>query len=151
MADARTPTNAPRLSGNRAGRYFFMLLLGLVIGVVATVMATRALHARKDHYPESLMYVMQAHTAALKRNVEQNRCGATDTLPHLTTLRHLANDLEPAFPGLREDAGFTQHASAMRASVDAALASPPLNCAGVQAAATKLAESCRACHNDYRQ
>lgn len=151
MADTPTPTGTPRLSGNRAGRYFFMLLLGLVIGVVATVMATRALHARKDHYPESVMYVMQAHTAALKRNVAGNRCAATDTLPHLTTLRHLANDLEPAFPGLRDEAEFARHASGLRAAVDAALGSPPLNCAGVQAVSAKLADSCRACHNDYRQ
>ena len=150
MADAQTPAHAPRLSGNRAGRYLFMLLLGLVIGVVATVMVTRALHARKDHYPESLMYVMQAHTAALKRNVADNRCAATDTIPHLTTLRHLANDFEPAFPGLRDEAAFAQHASAMRASVDAVLASPPLNCAGVQAALTRVGDGCKACHDDYR-
>lgn len=150
MADTQTPPHAPRLSGNRAGRYFFMLLLGLVIGVVATVMATRALHARKDHYPESVMYVMQAHTAALKRNVAENRCAATDTIPHLTTLRHLANDLEPAFPGLRDEAAFTQHASGMRAAVDAVLASPPLNCAGVQTALAKVGDGCKACHNDYR-
>lgn len=151
---AETPNQASpssRPSGNRAGRYLFMTLLGLVIGVVATVMVTRALHERKDHYPEAVMYVMQAHLAALKRNVSENRCAATDTLPHLNTLRHMANDLEPAFPGLREDAAFAKHASDMRATVDATLASPPLNCAGVQTAMGRLGESCKACHNDYRQ
>lgn len=151
MADAKTPPHAPRLSGNAAGRYFFMLLLGLVIGVVATVMAMRALDARKDHYPESVMYVMQAHMAALKGNVAGNRCAATDTIPHLNTLRHLANDLEPAFPGLRDEAMFAQHASGMRAVVDAQLASPPLNCTGVQAAVAKLGDACKACHTDFRK
>lgn len=151
MAETDTPGSASRLSGNRAGRYLFMAVLGLVIGVFATVMVSRALHERKDHYPEAVMYVMQAHMNALKGNVVENRCAATDTLPHLTTLRHLGNDLEPAFPGLRDDAPFRQHAGGLRAAVDATLASPPLNCAGVQVAMAKIAESCKACHADYQQ
>ncbi len=151
MVDAKPPSPATRLSGNRAGRYFFMLLLGLVIGVVATVMAMRAIEARRDHYPGAVMTVMQAHMVALKNNVAGNRCAATDTIPHLNTLRHLANDLEPAFPGLRDEGPFAQHASGMRAAVDAALASPPLNCAGVRAMAANLGDGCKACHNDYRQ
>lgn len=146
MNDAQPQTRPP----SRAGRYLFMLLLGLMVGIVATVMVTRALHARKDHYPEAVMYVMQEHLDNLRADVAANRCAATDTLPHLTTLRHLANDLEPAFPGLREDAAFTQHASGMRATVDSLLAAPPMNCAGVQAAMQRVGEGCKACHNDYR-
>lgn len=151
MAEPQTPssTSSP-LSGNRAARYLFMALLGLVTGIVATVMVTRALHERKDHYPEAVMYVMQAHMAALKRNVGENRCAATDTLPHLTTLRHVANDLEPAFGDLRNEPEFARHASAMRANIDATLASPPLNCQGVQAAMAKIGESCKACHTDFQ-
>lgn len=150
MAQTQEAANARRMSGNAAGRYFFMAMLGLVIGVVATVMIVRALHERKDHYPEAVMYVMQAHMAALKANVAENRCAATDTLPHLSTLRHLGNDLEPAFAGLRDEAEFRTHAGGMRAAVDAVLASPPLNCAGVQAAMGRIGESCKACHADYR-
>jgi hypothetical protein len=151
MVDTQNPDNRRPLSGNAAGRYFFMAVLGLVVGVVATVMITRAMHARKDHYPEAVMYVMQAHMAALKRNVADNRCAATDTIPHLTTLRHLANDLEPAFAGLREEEAFRRHAGGLRAAVDATLAAPPLNCTGVQAAMAKIGESCKACHADYAQ
>lgn len=151
MDDTKTPPGAsPRLSGNRAGRYLFMALLGLVTGIVGTVMVTRALHERKDHYPEAVMYVMQAHMAALKRNVGVNRCAATDTIPHLTTLRHVANDLEPAFAGLADEPEFARHASTMRATIDGALASPPLNCPGVQAAMAKIGEGCKACHTDYQ-
>lgn len=151
MADPQTPESRPvQLSGNRGSRYLFMALLGLVVGVVGTVMVTRALHERKDHYPEAVMYVMQAHMAALKRNVAENRCAATDTLPHLQTLRQMANDLEPAFPDLRTEAAFTQHASGLRGAVDATLASPPLNCPGVQAAMAKIGEGCKACHADYQ-
>lgn len=150
MADTQTASSTSRPSGNRAGRYFFMALLGLVTGIVATVMVTRALHERKDHYPEAVMYVMQAHMAALKRNVGENRCAPTDTLPHLTTLRHVANDLEPAFAGLSDEPEFARHASTMRANVDTVLASPPLNCQGVQVAMAKIGDGCKACHTDYQ-
>lgn len=149
MADTQTPSPAPRLSGNRAGRYFFMAMLGLVIGVVGTVMAMRAWQARQDPYPHALMNVMQAHASALRQNVAESRCGATDTIPHLTTLRHLANDFDAAFPGLRDEAEFGQHAAGFRAALDASLAAPPLNCAGVQAVASRIGESCKACHTDY--
>lgn len=151
MVDTPTPRPGTRPSGNAAGRYFFMAMLGLVVGIVATVMVSRALEARKNHYPEAVMQVMQAHVAALRDNVTANRCAATDTIPHLTTLRHLSNDLEPAFDGLRGDAAFVQHASGMRAAVDSTLSSPPLNCAGVQTAVARIGDACKACHDDYRR
>lgn len=141
--------NAPK-KPSAAGRYLFLFLLGLVIGVVATVMALRAIDARKDHFHESVMHVQQWHLNQLKTSVEQNRCGATDTLPHLQALRTLANDLEPAFPDLRDDERFVRHASGMRAALDGALAAPPMNCPGVTAAADKAGQACKACHQDFR-
>src|SRR3546814_1005786 len=75
-------------------RFRSLFLIGLAVGIVATVMAMRALDARKDHYPESVMHVMDAHAGALKANIEQSRCAATDTLPHLQALRTMANDIE---------------------------------------------------------
>ena len=139
---------APRSSA--AMRYLFLFLLGLVVGVVGSVMAMRALDARKDHYPESVMHVMDAHADALKANIDQNRCTATDTVPQLQSLRMLANDIEPAFGDLREDARFAKHASDLRAALDGALASPPLNCAGVGTALKSVGEACKACHQDFR-
>ena len=62
----------------------------------------------------------------------------------------LANDLEPAFGDLREDARFRKHASGLRATLDSTLAAPPLNCAGVSAAIGKVGEACKACHQDFR-
>lgn len=47
--------------------------------------------------------------------METNRCNATDVLPHLQALRMTANDLESAFPDLRDDERFRTAASAMRA------------------------------------
>lgn len=143
-----TPSPAPKSSA--FGRYFFLFLLGLVVGAVATVMAMRAIDARRDHYPDAVMTVMQAHTGQLKTSLEANRCGATDILPHLQSLRTMANDIEPAFGDLREDERFARHASQLRATLDGALASPPLNCAGVGATAGKIGEACKACHQDFR-
>ena len=141
-------TPAPKSSN--ASRYLFLFLIGLVIGVVATVMALRAINARKDHFHEAVMHVQQWHVKQLKANVEQNRCGATDTLPHLQALRTLANDVEPAFPDLRDDQRFVQHASHLRAALDGALATPPMNCPGVTAIAGKVNEACKGCHQDFR-
>ena len=144
------PTPSARPRSSNASRYLFLFLLGLVIGVVATVMAMRALDARKDHFHDSVMHVQQWHLSQLGSNVQQNRCGATDTLPHLQALRTMANDLEPAFPDLADDKRFADHASTMRASLDAALANPPLACAGVGTVAAKVGEACKACHQDFR-
>lgn len=144
------PNPAATARKSNASRYLFLFLLGLVIGVVATVMAVRAINARKDHFHEGVMHVQQWHLGQLKGNVEQNRCSATDTLPHLQALRVLSNDLEPAFPDLRDDDRFVQHASKMRATLDASLASPPLSCAGVGTVSGTIGEACKACHQDFR-
>src|SRR3546814_8061688 len=73
------------------------------------------------------MHLFDAHMAQLKASTEANRCGATDTLPHLQALRMVANDLEPAFGDLGEDTRFTRHASDLRAVLDSTLAAPPLD------------------------
>lgn len=145
-----TPSDAVTPKKSSASRYFFLFLIGLVIGVIATVMAMRAIQARKDPFPDSLMHVQQWHMGQLKATVEANRCAATDVLPHLEALRALGNDLEPAFPGLADDQRFKDHASQYRAAIDAARASPPLNCAGAGTTVKTLGESCKACHQDFR-
>ena len=142
-------TTVPK-SGNAAARYLFLFLIGLAIGIVGTVMALRAIDARRDHYPESVMHVQDAHFDALRANVQQSRCAATDTIPHLQALRTMANDIEPAFGDLRDDTRFVKHVSDLRADLDAALANPPLNCPGVDTVLRGLGEDCKACHKDFR-
>lgn len=140
----------PNRRPSNFGRYLFLLLFGLVLGAVATVMALRALEARKDHFPEALMHVQQWHLGQLKADMEQNRCNATDVLPHLQALRMTANDLDAAFPDLRDDQRFATASAAMRAAMDKAVASPPLTCEGVGAAMKSIGESCKGCHQDFR-
>ncbi|AXK71616.1 hypothetical protein DWG18_04460 [Lysobacter sp. TY2-98] len=150
MSDLNASSPAPPRRGNGT-RYLFMALLGLVVGVVASVMIMNALDARKDKYPEAVMHVMAAHMHALKDSVTQNRCAATDVIPNLQAIRTMSNDIEPAFKDMRDDEKFGKYASDLRAAVDASLATPPLNCPGVQAAAAKLGEACENCHKYVHQ
>ena len=138
------------MAASNGSRYLFLFVLGLAVGAVGTVMAMRAIQARSDHFPDSVMEVMAWHVGQLKTSTQQNRCAATDTLPHLQTLRAMANDIEPAFGDLRDDQRFSQHASDLRASLDAALANPPLNCAGVGTTLGRIGDNCKACHQDFR-
>ncbi|MBJ6982957.1 hypothetical protein [Luteimonas sp. MC1572] len=136
-----------------AVRYLFVFVLGLVLGVVAVVMLLRALEARKtwqDHYPKATMHLLSAHSAQLRDALQANRCAATDVLPHLQALRVLGNDLEPAFADLRDDTRFATHAGKFRGAIDSALASPPLNCAGLKTTTEAIGADCKACHRDFR-
>jgi hypothetical protein len=135
---------------SNATRYLFLFVIGLAVGIVGTVMAMRAIDARQDHFPDSVMQVQQWHMAQLKANTQENRCAATDTLPHLQALRTMANDIQPAFGELRDDARFGKHASDLRATLDNALSSPPLNCAGVGTTLASIGDDCKACHQDFR-
>ena len=146
-----TPEQA-RPASNAFKRYFFVLLIGLVLGAIATVMLTRTLDSRKtwkDRWPHATMHAMNAHMSQLEEKAKQNRCAATDILPDLQVLRALTNDLEPAFPGLADDERFGKHASDMRSIFDGALASPPLNCEGLNVTLTKAGDNCKACHRDF--
>ena len=142
-------TNPNRKPSN-AGRYLFMLILGLVLGVIATVMAMRALEQRKDPFPDALMHVQQWHMGQLKADMEQNRCAATDVLPHLQALRMTANDLDAAFPELADDQRFQAASAAMRAATDKAVSNPPLSCEGIGATMKSLGEGCKGCHQDFK-
>ena len=121
----------PVRSPSTSSRYLFVLVAGLLIGSVATVMGMRALQARQDHFPGSLMTVMAKQSQLLAESQKQNRCSINDTAPRLQTLRALANDLEQAFPSLRDDQRFQLHASRFRATLNDALAKPPADCAAL--------------------
>lgn len=143
----------PRKPPSAAGRYLFLFLLGLVIGIIAVVMLLRSLEGRKtwqDHYPTAAMQLMSAHTAQLRQKLDANRCSATDTLPHLQALRMVGNDLDPAFPDLRENARFAGYTGSYRATLDQALSSPPMNCAGLKSTLEAIGEDCKTCHGDFR-
>ncbi|MEI2430354.1 hypothetical protein RDV84_17180 [Lysobacter yananisis] len=149
MSDTQPTAAAPKRKGN-GSKYLFLFLIGLVGGVVATVMLMNAWNQRQDKFPGSVMQVQQWHLNQLKDRVTQNRCAATDTLPHISALRMMADDLDPAFPGLKDDQRFSQHSAKMRAALDNARTNPPVSCAGVTTVAEQIGEACKACHQDFR-
>ncbi len=140
----------PNRRPSAAARYLFLLVLGLALGAVATVMVLRALEQRKDHFPEALMQVQQWHMGQLKMDMEQNRCNPTDILPHLQALRMTSTDIDAAFADLREDTRFAAASSAMRATMDKVITNPPLTCEGLGAAMKQIGESCKGCHQDFK-
>lgn len=135
---------------SNASRYLFLFLLGLVVGVVATVFALRAIQARQDPFPHAVMQVMGKQMELMGNTVKANRCAATDTVPYLRTLRAVGNDLEVAFPSLADDARFSAHASDFRGKLDAALVTPPTDCAAAQTVSKAVSDGCKACHQDFK-
>lgn len=134
---------------SNASRYLFLFLFGLVVGVAASVCALRALKARQDPFPDSVMQVMEKQFALLDTDIKANRCMTTDILPRLWTLRLVGNDIETAYPDLAEDARFADHARRLRADVDAAIAAAPSDCGAARAARAKAVQACKACHQDF--
>ncbi|HYG06065.1 MAG TPA: hypothetical protein VD865_06590 [Stenotrophomonas sp.] len=133
-----------------AYRYLFMALIGLLVGIVATVMLLRALEARRDPFPHALMHVMAHQTKLLLQAQKQNRCTTADALPRLQSLRYLSNDLEAAFPSLRDDRRYAEHARNLRSALDQSLAEAPANCGALATVNTRIGEACKACHQDFR-
>lgn len=144
------PDAAPRKS-SAASRYFFMLLLGLVLGIIGTVMVIRSWQAKQDHFPDSVMTVQSWHMGQLKKNIEQNRCTANDTIPHLQTLRRMADDIEPAFGEEAKDERFAKHAANLRAALDTAQSNPPLSCESLKTTIGEVGGQCKACHDDFKK
>lgn len=140
---------APRRP-SAAARYLVVLVIGLVAGAICSVMLLRALQARQDPFPDALMQVMGRQSSELRKAAEANRCTASDALPRLQSLRAMANDVETAFPGLRDDTRFATAASGLRATLDTALAAPPQDCAQLTAVVERVGEDCKACHRDFR-
>lgn len=147
-SDQATPKKS-----SAAGRYFFLFLVGLIAGAIGVVMLMRTWEARKtwnDKWHDAVMDMNEAHFQRLKANIDESRCAATDTLPSLQTLRILANDLEPAFPGIADEPRFKQHASKYRSILNAAVSAPPQDCAGADRVKQDILAECKACHQDYR-
>ena len=130
-------------------RLFILFLVGLFVGAAGAVMAVNALN-RGPHYDKAVMTVLGQQMKAMDRSIKQNRCASADLSPRLQTLRFVANDLEPAFPDLQEDAQFGRYAGELRAAADVGLQAAPANCAAAGAVLARLDKSCDACHREYK-
>ncbi|MCL1531961.1 hypothetical protein [Xanthomonas nasturtii] len=141
--------HTPPPTQSRAARYAFVLVLGVLIGLVATVMVARVLQARRDPLPDSLMQVMAYQLRALRPDAAA-ACVPAQQQRRLHALRLLADEVEPAFPGIGEDRRFGEHAQALRAVLDQARRAPPTDCKALGQLHTRISEACEACHRDFR-
>lgn len=130
-------------------RSLILVLIGLFVGAACTLIAMSALR-QGTAYPNGVMAVMSAQMRALDTSIKQNRCASADLAPRLQTLRHLGNDLEPAFLPTQDDERFIQHATTLRAALDAALAATPSDCAAAGVAVDRIQNGCQACHRDFK-
>src|SRR5207342_2922801 len=130
-------------------RYLILLLIGLAVGIIGTGIVMNAL-SRETAYSKGVMAVMGAQMKALDKSVKANRCTANDLLPRFQTLRAVANDIEPAFTPTSDDEKFGHRASDLRAAADAALMTPLSTCPAALAAVQKLGDSCKNCHQDFK-
>lgn len=142
-------SETPRPASN-ASRYLFVLIAGLLVGIVATVMVVRAIQQRQDPFPDSLMQVMAKQSQLLGQSQKQARCTAEEVVPRLQTMRYLTNDLDHAFPGLRDDSRFQGHAGKLRSTLNEALSNPPADCNALAELTQNIGSDCKACHQDFR-
>ncbi len=124
-------------------------VIGLLVGALCTLILMNALR-QGTTYPNGVMAVMSAQMKGLNQSLKQNRCAATDLTPPLQALRHLGNDLEPAFLPTQDDERFIVHASELRAALDAALAAPPADCAAARVVVDRVNTGCQSCHREFK-
>ena len=130
-------------------RSLILLLVGLLVGALCTLIAVNALN-RGTAYPNAVMALMGQQMKAIDQSIKQSRCASSDLAPRLQTLRFVANDIEPAFADMKDDAQFGRYAADLRAASDAALTTPPKSCAAASAALSNLNKTCDSCHRDYK-
>lgn len=129
-------------------RAVVLFLVGLAVGAICTAIAVNALN-RGTAWPNAVMSEMGHQMKGLDASIKASRCASTDLTPRLQTLRFVANDIEPAFADIK-DPQFGRYAADLRAAADAALMTPPANCAAATAAMTNLGKACDSCHRDFK-
>lgn len=129
-------------------RALILMVLGLVIGVFATVFTMNALQQRRDPFPEAVMNVMAHHTGALSHSVKSQRCDAVQNREHLLRLQMTANDISAAFAGA--EPGFMDAAGKLRGALRDAVTAAPADCAALAAAIKPVGAACKSCHDQYR-
>jgi cytochrome c556 len=130
-------------------RSLVLLLVGLAVGAICALIAINALQ-RGTAYPNAVMAMMGQQMKAMDASVKQSRCASTDLTPRLQTLRFVANDIEPAFEDMKDEAQFGRYSSDLRAAADAALMAPPASCKAAAAVISNLGKACDSCHRDYK-
>ncbi len=143
------PTRPP----SAASRYAVVFVIGLITGLFALLVILRVVESRQTwdtHYPRALMHLYQAQLAQLHGDLAAGACTPARALPRLETLRALSNDLELAFPDLRDHRRFVAHGDQLRDAIDLAVVSPPDTCAALEMRLHDMQRTCNECHRDFR-
>ncbi|HET6804488.1 MAG TPA: cytochrome c [Frateuria sp.] len=128
-------------------RSALLILLGLVIGVLGTVFAMKAL-GNRNPMPHAVMTVMGHHMGALGQAVKTRQCDAAQINDHLLRLQSTASDIPVAFPGAEQD--FLDHSNRLRTELQAAVQAHPTDCAALARAVKPVGDACESCHQQYR-
>jgi cytochrome c556 len=128
-------------------RAALLIVLGLVIGILGTVFAMKALRQR-DPFPQAVMGVMAHHMGALSRSVKAQRCDATQSREHLLRLQSTASDIPAAFAGAEPH--FMDAAGKLRGALQNAVRANPTDCAALATAIKPIGDACQSCHEQYR-
>lgn len=148
-----SPDSVPTPPASAAARYAAVFVTGLVVGLFALLVLLRALESRRTwdaHYPSAVMHLYQAQLAQLRAAHASGDCAAPDTRRRLETMRAVSNDLEPAFPALRDHRRFVGEADRMRSALDLALGAPLDSCAALETSLREVERACSDCHRDFR-
>lgn len=141
----------PKAGTSAFPRYFFVMMIGLVIGVFGAVYALNALKSNPAaQFRDGTMHLLSWNMGQLKQNVTTAKCSASDTIPRVQAINVLARDLEAAFPKYADDAAFVKAATDLRTATNNVLMAAPQTCDGVQQAMSTISETCKGCHAKFK-
>jgi|GEM_PF-1477351 len=134
------------MSGKQA---IVLLLIGLAAGALMSVMAANVLRAQAS-YPQALMQVQQVQLGALRNAAKSQQCSGARAGEASLILDATARDIERAFyTNATVPADFRERAEHLRAAISEVRAAR--DCAQFAPSVARLAASCDACHQSYRQ
>jgi cytochrome c556 len=128
-------------------RALILLVIGLVMGAIASMFAANTLSARHT-YPRGIMAIMQHHVVGLHQALRTRQCNAATNSDAFARIGHAAGEIDPAFAGA--DADFFTHARKLDESLAAAQAAAPADCPALQSALKRVDDACDSCHQLYR-
>jgi hypothetical protein len=129
-------------------RYLVCLLGGALLGALLAITVAGIL-GQRHAYPKSVMTVMQHELGRARDLVKGDRCMAPEAATAGAHLALLSSDIEPAIlPPGAHDRVFTQYANDLETAIEGY--EKAADCPARNAAVTKIANACDACHRDYK-
>jgi hypothetical protein len=132
---------------DKAMRAALLIVLGLAIGIIATVFAMRAL-ADRDPMPHAVMVTMSFHRHQLQQAIKGQRCEAGASIDQLQHMQMTAADIPYAFADAPQP--MLDLAGRLRTALQTAAQSAPADCPALAAALKPVDQVCEECHKQYR-